>query len=136
MSDEFDSSRFPAPIFRKGVSIIKKLTPGVQQTITHEAYIGETNPSSGSGRSYADPIEITGCIVDRTHKQVQHGAQLLNVIADITVLSVLSDNGAVTRPPRREPIDVRDKITLAGGITGRIVGFVPGFANRILLGRG
>lgn len=134
VSNEFLSGKFPAPLLRKGVALAKKLTPGVQQIIIHQAYIGEIKSVSSSQKLYADEVEIDGCIVDRTYKQVQHGGQLLNVIADITVLRQIDSNGALTRPPRREPIDVRDKITLADGTGGTIVGFMPGFANRILLG--
>lgn len=131
---EFQSSKFPAPLLRKGVALAKKLTPGVQQVIIHQAYIGEIKSVSSSQKLFADEVEIDGCIVDRTYKQVQHGGQLLSVIADITILRQIDSNGALTRPPRREPIDVRDKITLADGTSGVIVGFMPGFANRILLG--
>lgn len=134
VGNEFLSSKFPAPLLRKGVALAKKLTPGVQQIIIHQAYIGEIKSVSSSQKLYADEVEIDGCVVDRTYKQVQHGGQLLSVIADITVLRQIDANGALTRPPRREPIDVRDKITLADGTSGTIVGFMPGFANRILLG--
>jgi hypothetical protein len=134
ISNEFLSGKFPAPLLRRGVALAKKLTPGVQQIIIHQAYIGEIKSVSSSQKLYAGEVEIDGCIVDRTYKQVQHGGQLLSVIADITILRQIEGNGALTRPPRREPIDVRDKITLADGTSGVIVGFMPGFANRILLG--
>lgn len=130
LSDEFGSNLFPAPIIRTGVKIISNLTKGVQTIVTHEAYIGE---GISGGKSYATLVSLRS-IVKRQIKTVMMGGQLIQILADITVLSKVKPNGTLTKPLRREPIDPRDRITLRDGMTGVIVASSPGFVHKILLG--
>lgn len=112
---------FPAEVIQSGVSIANSLTKGVQPSITIHQLTG-MGPSGDA--TYATPITVSA-IVDYTNKVSIRNGQILTVSATVTILDPVPVNGAVTDPPRVEPIDVRDKIILPDGTTGSIIS-VPG----------
>jgi hypothetical protein len=123
---------FPAEILESGISIARGLTSGVQETCILEQVTG----SSPSGDlEYADPIEFHP-IVDYTNKVSIRNAQIVSISATLTVLESISFNtAAVIDPPRKNPIDLRDRITLPDGSTGPIIS-VPGSVSNPRTGTG
>lgn len=127
-------------ILAAGVKIADGVTKGVQVDVTHEAWIGQ----DGYGADQYDSPVTLKAIVDTTRKQrATTTGRLVNIVATVTILQAVEDNGVVTTPPRREPIDPRDKLTLPDGTTGPILespGAVlnpstgRGFINTIMLG--
>jgi hypothetical protein len=106
---------FPIEILRMGVGLANTFTKGAQDKITHEAWIGQ----SISGPLYAPPISLD-CAVDKTIRQMPLGAkgEPITIVATLTFPYDVPPNGT---PGRKEPIDPRDRITLADGTTGPIV---------------
>lgn len=140
-------SLFPASIIRAGVAIADSLTLGVQNYVTHEAWIG----GSEGGDVYADPIQVR-CVVDRSNKQTMRGISILFIGATLTFTTspehtltsggVAVDTSQIT-PLRTGPIDARDRITLPDGWTAQVVdipegvidpGTGRGFAPVVMLG--
>lgn len=108
---------FPREVLVSGIKIADTLTKGVQVAITHEAFIGQ----SVSGKpSYDAPVTLLA-IEDLTSKVEFRGGQLVTIGATLTIVGDVAPNGAVTSPPRREPIDPRDRIVLSDGSTGPIL---------------
>ncbi len=107
-----------AAILTNGIAIADSVTKTVQGSITWEAFTGQDGYGA---ESYASPVTIRG-IIDYTRRR-RHNADgvLVTVIASVTILEVVTPNGASTNPPRSEPIDVRDRITLPNGATGPIM---------------
>lgn len=106
-------------LVRNGVGLAHTLFNGggLETTVTWEAFIGQ----DGYGKpAYDDPIQVLA-IVDQNSKQIQRGEHLVTIKATVLVLKGISPNGAVTDPPRDEPFDPRDKITLRDGTTGPIL---------------
>jgi hypothetical protein len=132
---------FPLELLRLGVGLADKLTSGVQQVVTIEPWIGQT----AHGPLYGPPVTFDGSpghpmpLVDLTVKQRVVKGQWINVAGTLTFLGDVAPNGT---PGREEPIDTRDRITLADGTRWPIVsagGFSdPGtgrpLAPEILLG--
>lgn len=123
---------FPLEILLDGIQLANELTLGVQSTIQHYAYIGQAD--SYGKELYANPVSLSA-IVDTKYKQIMIGGQLQSIAATITILEDVLPNGAVTNPIRREPIDPRDKIVLANGVTGPIIS-APSSVINPLTGRG
>jgi|ERR1700674_1465570 len=112
---------FPVELLRLGVGIASHLTAGVQQPVTIEPWIGQT----AHGPSYGAPVTFDGQssghpmpLVDLTTKQRVVKGQWINVAGTLTFLGDVAPNGA---PGRLEPIDTRDRITLADGTRWPIV---------------
>jgi hypothetical protein len=109
-----------ATLLRNGVALTNKLTgkgadDGLQGTFIHEAWISQ----DGAGKyTFASGVERDGVIdsTPRIHYN-EHGDPVI-ISATITVLEIVPANGA---PGRIEPIDPRDRITLADGTTAPIV---------------
>lgn len=122
---------FPAEILQAGISIADSLTKGAQSSIT-------LRQASGSGPSgdltYDDPIQLKA-VVDYTSKVTIRNAEIIHISATVTILEPVPVNGAILDPPRTEPIDTRDKITLPDGSTG-LVKSVPGSVNNPNTGTG
>lgn len=132
---------FPAEILRSGVKIANTLTKGAQSTVTIEAWVGQDGKGT---RQYANPVQVQA-VVDLTRKQRPGPTgQLVDIIATITIVGDLAPNGTTgTTPPRVEPIDPKDRVTLPDGTTGPIVsapnavvdpGTSRGFIHEIMLG--
>lgn len=96
-------------------SVTKSL--GLQGDITWEAWTGQ----SGSGTpTYAAPVTIKA-IIDTTRQQRPTATgQVLTVVATLTIIEAVTPNTTVTVPPRVQPIDPRDRITLPDGTSGPI----------------
>lgn len=110
-------SKFPLNILKKGVKLVDKFTPGVQTTITLEQWIGQ---SATGKKTYASPITVPA-IVDRKNKTINLGGQLVTTNGEITILKPVKSNLTVTNPPRKNPIDPNDKITLSDGTVIKII---------------
>lgn len=105
------------------VKIADGITASLQSTVTYEAWIGD-------GTTFSEPLYDTAiemqAIVEILDKQVrsESGDDIL-LKASVTFLRPIAPNGADSR---REPVDVRDRITLPNGYTGPIR-FVSGLDN-------
>lgn len=107
-----------ADILRGGIAIADSVTKDVQTDVTWRAWTGQNWKGEDT---YADPVTIKA-IVDLTRKRrFNADGQEVTVVASLTILEVVTPNGSTTVPPRQEPIDVRDKITLPNGLTGPII---------------
>jgi hypothetical protein len=105
-------------ILAAGIAIADGVTKDVQGSITWEAWTGQNWKGEDT---YADPVTLRA-IIDQTRKRKFNGdGQLITVVASLTILETVTPNGTVTVPPRQEPIDTRDKITLPDGTTGPIL---------------
>lgn len=102
-------------IIRSGVTLADSLTTPLQSSITLQRWIGQ----DAFGKPTYATSEIISCIIEhRLRLKTLSDGRQLQARAVITIPRPLSANGA---SGRREPIDLRDKITLADGTTGRIV---------------
>src|SRR5688572_2089446 len=122
---------FPAEVLESGVSIINSLTLGARSTCILEQFIG-SGPSGDL--SYAAPVDIRG-VVDYTNKVYIRNAQIVSISAILTVTEPVPFNLTVTDPPRKNPIDPRDRITLPDGTAGPIIS-TPGAVNNPNTGTG
>lgn len=132
-------SLFPGDIIRSLMPLVDSLTLGVQNYVTHEAWIG----SGEGGDVYADPAQIRA-VVERTNKQTMRGTTVLFIGATLTFTTspehaltsggVAVDTSQIT-PPRTGPIDTRDRITLPDGWTAQVVDIPEGVIDP-LTGRG
>lgn len=122
---------FPAELLEVGIDIANSLTSGVQSICILEQFIG-SGPSGDF--TYASPVEVSA-VVDYTNKVSIRGGQIVTVSATVTVLERIEPNLTVTDPPRKNPIDPRDKLTLPDGSTGSIIS-VPGAVNNPKTGTG
>lgn len=102
-------------IVANGVALADSLTASLQVTVQFEAWIGQ----DGFGQSQFAPAVPVQALVERKSKMVRTptGEERL-ASHTITVLRPLAPNGA---PGREEPIDGRDRFTLADGTTGPIL---------------
>jgi hypothetical protein len=112
---------FPVELLRLGVGLANHLTVGVQQGVTIEPWIGQDAHSP----IYGTPVVFDGSsghpmpLVDLTTKQRVVKGQWITIAGTLTFLGDVAPNGA---PGRIEPIDTRDRITLADGTRWPIVG--------------
>ena len=105
-------------ILRSGIALADTITKPIQATVTHKAWIGQTGYG---GESYAAPVNRKA-IVDLTRRMRTRGdGTVIAIAATIIFLETVPANGTVTVPPRSEPIDDRDVITLPDGRTGPII---------------
>lgn len=112
---------FPLDLFHALLPVADSLTKGLQCLVKLEAYTGQ----GANGRTYAAPVYLSA-IVDLSNKQiVRADGKVTTIAATITVIGDVAPNGSTTVPPRREPIDPKDRVTLPNGFTGPIVD-VPG----------
>jgi hypothetical protein len=122
---------FPAELIESGISIANSLTKGVQGSIILEQLTG-MGPSGDATYGTAIPLSA---VVDYTNKVSIRGGQILTISATVTILETVPANGAITDPPRVEPIDPRDRITLPDGTSGQIIS-TPGAVNNPNTGTG
>lgn len=132
---------FPREILAAGVAVANSLTSGVQVSCTLEAWIGQ---DAYGAATYAQPVTFRA-VLDRTQKQIVSATgKVIYIMATLTVVGDLAANGTSTSPPRREPIDPRDIITLPDGATGPIVDSPDsvtdpvtgrGFIQQVMLGK-
>lgn len=111
-------SKFPLNILKKGVKLVDKFTPGVKTTITLEQW---TSQSATGKKIYSiAPIKLPA-IVDRNSKTINLGGQLVITSGEILILKSVKPTGVTTNPPRKEPIDPNDRITLSDGTVIKIL---------------
>jgi len=104
-------------IIQSAIKTASKTAESLKTTVTLEQFIRQLRTGP---KEYDNPITLRA-VVDRTNKLVLKGGQFVNVAATVTFLDKIPANGAVTVPPRVEPIDSRDRITLSDGYTGTII---------------
>src|SRR6266516_4301785 len=102
---------FPLDIFHALLPVAYTLTKWLQCLVTLEAYVGQND----HGKLYATPVTLSA-IVDLTNKQfVDKTGKVTTIAATVTVIGDIAPNGAITIPLRREPVDIKDRITLPNG---------------------
>lgn len=102
-------------LIKNGVALADSLTSDLQPDVAFEAWVGQ----DAFGKAlYAAPLSVA-CLVERKQKLVRNptGEEVMSSHA-LTILRPLAPNGA---PQRSEPIDTRDRFTLADGTTGTII---------------
>jgi len=104
-------------VIQSAIKTASKTVESLKTVVTLEQFTGQSRTGS---KTYSSTITLKA-IVDRTNKLVMKGGQFVNVAATVTFLDKIPANGAVTVPPRVEPIDSRDRITLSDGYTGTII---------------
>lgn len=110
-------------VLRNGIALADSLTQDLQDTVTHEAWVGQDfngKPVFATGVTRAAIVERKVRIVkgiDGREIQSTHYVGFLRPIAP---------NGA---DGRQEPVDPRDRITLSNGSTSPIVS-IDGFMDR------
>lgn len=103
---------FPLEILKSGIKTASNLTKGVQVKIEIKAYVGES--TSGVKLPYSSPKKYSA-IVNLTRRTIPDATgKLITISGTVTILSKVEPNGSVTSPPRREPIDPRDRIVIEG----------------------
>ena len=102
-------------IIRSAITVANSVTTSLQATVTHRAWIGEDGYRKPT---YAAAVELTA-VVEHKPRLIQRGEdrELVQAIV-LTFVTPIAAHGA---NGRQEPIDMRDKITLPDGKTGRIV---------------
>lgn len=104
-----------ADIIRSGIQIAQNVTAGAQVNVTHEAWTGQDEYGAPT---FAAAQTLTAILdLNRKEKATLSG-QLVTVVATLTILTPITDNGAAGR---KEPIDPRDVIRLPDGTTGPIL---------------
>lgn len=130
---------FPAEILRLGVALADKMTKGAQSTVTLKQWTGQ----GGSGSPSYATAKAVACVIDRSRKQKFVNGKYITVAVTLTIMEAVASTGLTTNPPRQEPIDPRDVITLPDGASGPIVSVGPavedpgtgkGFIQTIYLG--
>lgn len=122
---------FPGDILEKGITIADKLIPGVKSMCTLKQFTGS---DANGDLTFADPITFSA-VVDYTNKVTIRNAQTVSISATLTILETVAFNLTMTDPPRRNPIDPRDEITLPDSTIGPIIS-VPGSVNNPRTGTG
>ena len=104
-----------ADIIRQGVALADELTQDLQPSVEHEAWTG----NDGTGGYTYDFAVSRPALVERKQKLVRKatGEQVLSTHV-VTFLRPIEDNGATGR---QEPLDPRDRITLADGTKSNIL---------------
>jgi hypothetical protein len=69
---------------------------------------------SGTGVRQYSGVQTYEGVVNLTSKQVMMGAQLVLISGSILVTSDIPSLGVVTKPPRLEPVDIRDIVIVNG----------------------
>jgi hypothetical protein len=107
---------FPLELLKSGIGLADTFTKGVQAAISLEQWTGQ---SAFGDPTYATAVSVLA-IIDMTRKDKRRADGTLQaVVATLTILVPVADNGATGR---LEPIDPRDRITLPDGTTGPILG--------------
>ena len=102
-------------IIRSGVAVIDNVTATLQDTVTHEAWIGH---DSYGADVFASPINRQA-LVEMTRRITRDkDGQVIMENAQVIFIRPIPANGTVDR---KEPIDPRDRITLPNGYLGPIV---------------
>jgi hypothetical protein len=103
-----------ADLVRSGIALANSLTSTLQVEVTHEAWTGQ----DGYGKpTYAAPIKRTAIVEQKQRWIRNRDSSVMAVMPKVTILGPITDNGAANR---RDPIDMRDIITLPDGTTGPI----------------
>jgi len=109
-------------VVRSAVATAKSVTSDLQDDVTHEAWTGDGAygaPTYAAGVSRPALVERKHELVRKGMEQSSSGAgEIRKTQTKITFLTPITANGA---SGRTEPIDPRDKITLADGTTGPIL---------------
>ena len=102
-------------LIKSGVALADSLTSDLQPLVDFEAWIGQ---DAFGQAQYAPPVKVR-CLVERKQKLIRTAAgnEVMSSHA-LTILRPLAPNGA---PHRSEPVDTRDRFTLADGTTGVIL---------------
>lgn len=125
-------SLFPGNVLEAGIKVLDSLIPGVKTTFLLEQFTGV---DANGDETYAAPIDDIDAVVDYTNKVTLRNGQMVSISATLTILKPIPFNNTLTDPPRRNPIDPRDRITLPDGTTGKILS-VPGAVNNPSTGTG
>lgn len=103
-----------AKIVRDGVALANTLTASLQDSVTYEPWIA----SDGFGQHvYGSPQQIPAIIERQSKMIIDLAGQEIRAEHVINILRPIPANGAAGRD---EPIDARDRFTLADGSTGII----------------
>jgi hypothetical protein len=105
-------------IIRGAVAIADKVTKPVQVNVTHRAFTGQDGDGA---RAYAAPVTRKAFVEMSRKLRPRADGTMIPTIASVLFLEPVPVNGAVTDPPRHEPIDPRDIIALPDGATGPII---------------
>ena|ERR1700722_2212733 len=109
---------FPLEILVSGIKLANTLTSGVQVPIGWEAFVGE---DAMGAATYAPKVTLMAVYDDNDKQYAVPGGEVVNIDCTLTIVGDVPANGAVTSPPRNEPIDTRDRITLPTNLTYPIV---------------
>jgi hypothetical protein len=111
-----------AGVVKSGVRTVQRVTGSLQEQVTHRAWIGQ----DGFGaESWGEPVGRLALVEQRVHMRRLSDGRLVEVRAKLTLLEEVEPNGA---PDRIEPVDLRDRFTLADGTTGPVLD-VQGLRN-------
>ena len=111
-------AEFPLDILLDGIEIVQEQTKGLQGRCLLQQFAGAAN---NSGDSLYGPTKSFMAIVDYTSKQIQKNGQFITTGGTVVAMSSVTPLGAITDPPRMEPIDTRDVLILPGGFIVQII---------------
>ncbi len=104
-----------AGTIRSAVATADKVTKSLQENVAHRAWVS----ADMMGKMTFDPPISRKAIVEQAIKERRlPDGRLVMTSAKITFLEVILPNGAAKR---QEPVDPRDRITLADGTSGPIL---------------
>lgn len=104
-----------ADVVRNAVATVNTVVKDLQEDVLHEAWISQ----GGFGNAtYAAAVVRKALVDQKLHQRRLSDGRIVEVKAHLTFLEVVPPNGAADRT---EPIDTKDRITLADGTTGPIV---------------
>ena len=104
-----------AEIVRSGVAMAREVSDSLLVEVKHQAWIGLT---SFGAPNYADPV-TRRAVVEMKQRRVQmENGEVAVSRTQVTFIEPLPANGAANR---REPLDLRDVITLPDGTSGPIL---------------
>jgi len=106
-----------ADIVRSGVATAQSVTADLQDSVSHEAWIG--HDGTGYAKPAYAPAVARPALVEMKQRKLRlaDGSEVTQN-AQLTFIGPVEANGAVGR---REPIDPRDRLTLPSGHTGPIL---------------
>lgn len=109
-------------IVRSVVATANRVTASLQATVTHEAWTGKDVYNKPS---YAAGVARQALVEWEPELQRKADSEQIRCRARLTFLQPITPQGTAGR---REPIDPRDRITLANGYSGPILR-VPGLED-------
>ena len=111
-----------AGTIKQTIATAHGVVSSLEETVKHEAWIGQDGMGSAQ---YGAPVNRLALVEQALQSRRLADGRIVEVQAKLTILEEVAANGAADRT---EPVDPRDRFTLADGSTGPVLD-VKGLRN-------